>query len=38
MTVEQLVIWIVIGGIAGMLADVVVRGIGLSWLKPSWWG
>ena len=30
MTVEQLVVWIVIGGIAGMLADVVVRGIGLS--------
>lgn len=30
MTLEQLVIWIVIGGIAGMLADAVVRGIGLS--------
>jgi uncharacterized membrane protein YeaQ/YmgE (transglycosylase-associated protein family) len=30
MTVEQIVTWIVIGAIAGMLADVVVRGIGLS--------
>jgi uncharacterized membrane protein YeaQ/YmgE (transglycosylase-associated protein family) len=30
MTVDQLIIWIIVGGIAGMLADVVVRGIGLS--------
>jgi uncharacterized membrane protein YeaQ/YmgE (transglycosylase-associated protein family) len=30
MTVDQLIVWIVVGGIAGMLADVVVRGIGLT--------
>jgi uncharacterized membrane protein YeaQ/YmgE (transglycosylase-associated protein family) len=27
MTLEQLVLWIIIGGIAGVLADAVVRGI-----------
>ena len=27
MTLEQIVIWIIIGGIAGLLADAVVRGI-----------
>ena len=26
MTLDQLVIWIVVGGIAGLLADAVVRG------------
>lgn len=30
MDLEQLIIWIVVGGIAGILADAVVRGIGLS--------
>lgn len=27
MTLEQLVIWIIIGGLAGLLADAVVKGI-----------
>jgi uncharacterized membrane protein YeaQ/YmgE (transglycosylase-associated protein family) len=27
MTLEQLVLWIIIGGIAGLLADAAVRGI-----------
>ncbi len=26
MTLDQLVLWIIVGGIAGLLADVVVRG------------
>jgi uncharacterized membrane protein YeaQ/YmgE (transglycosylase-associated protein family) len=30
MTLEQLVVWIIIGGVAGLLADLVVKGIGLS--------
>lgn len=30
MTLEQLVIWIIVGGLAGLLADAVVRGIRLS--------
>lgn len=30
MTLDQLIVWIVVGGIAGILADVAVRGIGLS--------
>jgi len=29
MTLEQLVVWIVVGGIAGLLADSVVKGIKL---------
>ena len=29
MTIEQVVIWIVVGGIAGLLADAVVKGIGV---------
>ena len=29
MTLESLVIWIIVGGIAGLLADAVVRGIGV---------
>jgi uncharacterized membrane protein YeaQ/YmgE (transglycosylase-associated protein family) len=33
MTIDQLVLWIIVGGIAGLLADVVVRGIGLSLLE-----
>jgi uncharacterized membrane protein YeaQ/YmgE (transglycosylase-associated protein family) len=27
MTIEQLVVWIVVGGIAGLLADAFVKGI-----------
>ncbi len=27
MTLEQVVVWIIVGGIAGLLADAVVRGI-----------
>lgn len=30
MTVEALIVWIIIGAVAGILADAVVRGIGLS--------
>jgi uncharacterized membrane protein YeaQ/YmgE (transglycosylase-associated protein family) len=30
MDIETLIIWVVVGGIAGMLADAVVRGVGLS--------
>lgn len=33
MTLEQLVIWIIVGGIAGLLADAVVRGTRLSLLE-----
>lgn len=29
MTLQQIVIWIIVGGIAGWLADMVVKGIGL---------
>lgn len=29
MTIEQLVVWIVIGGIAGVFADAVIKGIRL---------
>jgi uncharacterized membrane protein YeaQ/YmgE (transglycosylase-associated protein family) len=29
MTVETLLVWIVVGAIAGLLADAVVRGIGV---------
>jgi uncharacterized membrane protein YeaQ/YmgE (transglycosylase-associated protein family) len=29
MTLETLIIWIIIGGIAGLLADAVVHGIGV---------
>jgi uncharacterized membrane protein YeaQ/YmgE (transglycosylase-associated protein family) len=29
MTIEQVVIWIIVGGIAGLLADTVVKGIGV---------
>jgi len=29
MTLQQIVIWIIVGGIAGWLADLVVRGIRL---------
>jgi uncharacterized membrane protein YeaQ/YmgE (transglycosylase-associated protein family) len=27
MTIEQIVIWIIVGGIAGLLADALVKGI-----------
>ena len=27
MTLDQLVLWIIVGGIAGLLADAVVKGI-----------
>lgn len=30
MTLDALIIWLVIGAVAGILADAVVRGIGLS--------
>ena len=30
MTIEQVVTWIVVGGIAGLLADALVKGIGVS--------
>jgi len=29
MTLESLVVWIIVGGIAGLLADAVVRGVGV---------
>lgn len=29
MTIEQVLVWIIVGGIAGLLADAVVRGIGV---------
>ena len=32
MTLETLVIWIIVGAIAGMLADSVVRGIGVGFV------
>lgn len=27
MTIDQLVVWIVVGGIAGILADILIKGI-----------
>lgn len=33
MTLEQLVVWIVVGGLAGVLADAFVRGIALSLIE-----
>lgn len=33
MTLEQIVVWIVIGGLAGVLADAFVRGIALSLIE-----
>ena len=30
MSVDQLIVWIIVGGVAGILADIAVRGIGLS--------
>lgn len=32
MTLEQVVIWIIVGGIAGLLADFLVRGINVGLL------
>jgi uncharacterized membrane protein YeaQ/YmgE (transglycosylase-associated protein family) len=29
MTLESLLVWIIVGGIAGLLADAVVKGIGV---------
>ena len=33
MSIEQIVIWIIVGGIAGLLADAIVKGI-----RVSYWG
>ncbi|MDX1523126.1 MAG: GlsB/YeaQ/YmgE family stress response membrane protein [Anaerolineae bacterium] len=33
MTLEQLVVWIIVGGIAGFLADIVVRRIKLGFFE-----
>lgn len=33
MTLEQLVVWIIVGGIAGFLADLVVAGVSLGLLE-----
>lgn len=33
MTLEQIIIWIIVGGVAGLLADAVVSGVSLSLLE-----
>ncbi|RPI88596.1 MAG: GlsB/YeaQ/YmgE family stress response membrane protein [Chloroflexi bacterium] len=33
MTLESIIIWLIVGALAGILADLVVRGIGLSLLE-----
>ena len=32
MSLESVITWIVVGGIAGLLAEFLVKGV-----KPAWW-